>query len=250
MHIILLGTGSALPSRKRVQAGVLVDVGELLLLDCGAGVLHRIAQSGRNHLDINHVFFTHHHLDHNSDFPALLKANFLLGKGTLDVYGPAGTKEWLVRSIEAYPYMKARFNFDIKELKDGDRVKLVNCTIEARAMEHSVLSLGYRIMAGGKSMVYTGDTEPCENTLLLCKGGVDILIHECSFQDSAPEKHKEGHTTPEKLEGLLKEINVDKLVLTHFYPDAEEHVKEIKETIARFYKGEIVVGKDLMKIEV
>lgn len=250
MRIVLLGTGSALPSRNRVQSGVLVDVGEPLLFDCGAGVFHRIAQSGYNHLDINHVFFTHYHLDHSLDFLALLKANFLLGKSTLGIYGPAGIKEWLVRFIETYPYMKGRFEFDIKEMKDGNRLKLRNCTIEARAMAHSMPSLGYKIIAGGKSVVYTGDTEPCENTLLMCKGGVNVLIHECSFQDSAPEEHKKGHTTPEKLEGLLKEIKVDKLVLTHFYPDAEEHLKEIKEKIAKFYKGEIVAGEDLMKIEV
>jgi Metal-dependent hydrolases of the beta-lactamase superfamily III len=47
MNIILLGTGVAIPQLEKAQSGILVKTPEeLVLFDCGAGILSRIVQSG------------------------------------------------------------------------------------------------------------------------------------------------------------------------------------------------------------
>ncbi|NOZ77490.1 MAG: MBL fold metallo-hydrolase, partial [Euryarchaeota archaeon] len=89
MKAVLLGTGFAVPSRERVQAGILVDTGGgLMLLDCGAGVLHRIPRSGYDFKGITHIFLSHLHLDHNADLFPLLKAMALSGVEGVAVAGP------------------------------------------------------------------------------------------------------------------------------------------------------------------
>jgi len=104
MRIVLLGTGYAVPSQKRVQSGVLIETGEnLILVDCGSGVLGNLTKAGYSPTDITHIFFTHHHLDHDIDFFPILKARLLLGKTEARVYGPEGTEKWTNALFEAYP---------------------------------------------------------------------------------------------------------------------------------------------------
>jgi ribonuclease Z len=40
-------------------------------------------------------------------------------------------------------------------------------------------AIGYRIDFAGLSFVYSGDTRACWPLVRACKGGVDLLIHEC-----------------------------------------------------------------------
>ncbi len=115
MNIILLGTGVAIPQLERAQSGILVKTPEeLVLFDCGAGILGRIVQSGYDYLKITTAFFTHHHLDHNSDFLALLKAQQLTSEDLgvkrqkVRVYGPEGTNDWLGTLLSCYEVHRCR----------------------------------------------------------------------------------------------------------------------------------------------
>ncbi|MFQ5974754.1 MAG: MBL fold metallo-hydrolase [Candidatus Hydrothermarchaeales archaeon] len=249
MRITLLGTGFAIPSKDRVHSGVLIETKELMLFDCGAGVLGRISQSRYDHIDIDHVFFTHHHLDHNSDFLALIKANFLRGRNHLNVYGPIGTKKWIARLFDAYPYLKGRFDLKIEEM-DGKQAKLKDCTVSCEKMEHSMPAIGYRIETEKSSVAYTGDTVPCEAVIKLCKDKVNVLIQECAFPDPEEGEAIEGHTTPTALGKLIQGLKIEKLVITHFAPEAEGRQDEMVKSIKRYFKGEVVIAHDLLKIEV
>ena len=68
MRVTFLGTGSAMPVADRVQTGLLVEAtpGDRapLLVDCGAGVLHRLSQTDPGYEAVSTVLLTHHHLDH------------------------------------------------------------------------------------------------------------------------------------------------------------------------------------------
>ncbi|MFQ5887685.1 MAG: MBL fold metallo-hydrolase [Candidatus Hydrothermarchaeales archaeon] len=249
MRITLLGTGFAIPSKERVQSGILIETGELMLFDCGAGVLSRLSQSKYDHIDIDHVFFTHHHLDHNSDFLALLKANFLRGRTHLNVYGPIGTKEWIVGLLDAYPYLKGRFDLKIEEM-DERKIELKVCTISCEKMKHSMPAIGYRIESEEESVVYTGDTMPCEAIKRLCRGKVKVLIQECAFPDPKEGEAQENHTTPKALGELIEGLDIEKLVITHFAPQAEGRQDEMVKSIKRRFKGEVVIAQDLLEIEV
>lgn len=251
MRVTLLGTGSAIPTLERAQSGVLIETSKnLILLDCGSGVLKRIAQSRYSHTQISHVFFTHHHLDHDSDFLGLIKANWLKGKQDLKIYGPTGTKDWLYNLLDAYPYLKGRFDLDITELQDGSKITINDDIVESREMKHGILTLGYKITSQGGSIIYSGDTEPCEGILKLCKEKVNLLIHECSFLDPPNAKPISDHSTPTQLGKFLRGMPIEKLILSHFYPETVGQELKMVEIIARYFDREIVIGRDMLEIEV
>ncbi len=247
MRIVLLGTGFAVPSRERVQSGVLIDTGEnLILMDCGSGVLGNLAKAGYSPTDITHVFFTHHHLDHDIDFFPLLKARLILGQSKLSVYGPEGTEKWIDALFGVYPYLEGRLGLEVKELADGETVAIGNDTVTCASACHGPDSIAYRIDSTS-SVVYSGDTEPCGGVKALIGSGTDVLIHECSVLDSS--EHREGHTTPTALGEFLKDARVKTLILTHFSSEIPGHEKEILEILKRYFPGEIVIGEDLLSLK-
>jgi ribonuclease BN (tRNA processing enzyme) len=80
MEVTFLGTGSAMPTGDRAQTGLLVTHDDRrLLVDCGSGVLHRLAATETGYEAVHTVLLTHLHLDHVSDLLPLLKARWLAG---------------------------------------------------------------------------------------------------------------------------------------------------------------------------
>ena len=57
------------------SSGYLVEVGDdLVLLDCGGGVVSRLIDAGHMPGDITHLFFSHLHSDHMMDYARLVHA--------------------------------------------------------------------------------------------------------------------------------------------------------------------------------
>jgi ribonuclease BN (tRNA processing enzyme) len=255
MEITFLGTGTGIPQDSRVQSGVLLDTEKnLLLFDCGCGVLGRIYESRHDHKEIDTIILTHLHLDHVGDVLALIKANWLVGKTDMRIYGPQGTQEWFEKTLDVYDYLRDRFTVEITELSPGDEFVpegtegKCNCNIRCAKTVHTENSLAYRIQSKNKTVVYTGDTEPCKEVMELTEGA-DVLIHECSFPLEFPMTN---HTTPDMLTLMMEEhpLTAGRLYLTHLYPQMQGHYREATDHIKKYYKGEVVIAKDLMVVEV
>ncbi len=247
MFITLLGTGVLIPELNRAQAGILVETEEnLVLFDCGNGVLKRIIQSGYEHEDIHHVFLSHTHIDHTCDLIPLVGANFLKGKLDLKLYGPKGTEDWLSNILDVYNYIE-RINVQVKEIEDGELIEIGDLKVKCRYVSHSILALGFRIECGS-SLVYSGDTETCIAVKDLCSEKTDLLIHECSFLDDSPFRF--GHTTPSTLSQFLKNININSLIITHIYPETRPFEDFIIKSIRKNYENDLIIGEDLFRVEI
>ena len=74
----VLGSGGPELQDKRASSSYLIwqDGKARILIDAGGGSALRFGQSGANVKDLCAVVFTHLHVDHSSDFPALIKASF------------------------------------------------------------------------------------------------------------------------------------------------------------------------------
>lgn len=249
MKITFLGTGVGIPQTGRVQSGLMTEIdGELLLLDCGCGVLGRIVEAGYRHTDVHRVMLTHLHLDHAGDLLALLKARWLSDVGEMiHVYGPRGTQAWFTKILAPYGYLHDRFNMSIVELEGGEGISLGACTIRCMPSVHSISSLAYRVEHGGRALVYTGDTEPSEKLFTFAKGA-DMLIHECSFPLGFTTTN---HTTPDMLTAMMEKValEVKQLVLTHFYPHMQGHEEEALTHIRKYFKAKVSMAVDLMQVE-
>jgi ribonuclease Z len=83
----------------------------------------------------------------------------------------------------------------------------------------------------GRKIVYTGDTKPFAAFAEFAKDA-DLLIHECTFDDSMIERADvDGHSIPKQAAGQAKSANVKQLVLTHIsarYSDATLLLEQAK----------------------
>jgi ribonuclease BN (tRNA processing enzyme) len=93
MHVVVTGSGSAMPDPERAGASVVVAVdGKLLLFDFGRGVMESLIGAGINPLDVDYGFLTHLHFDHIASYDYFIYANWIAGRQkTMPVHGPAGT---------------------------------------------------------------------------------------------------------------------------------------------------------------
>ena len=76
IELVVLGSGTGVPSRRRGAAGYVLQMrGGPLLFDCGPGTVTRLVA---NHVDptaIDRVYLSHLHPDHCADLIALVFAN-------------------------------------------------------------------------------------------------------------------------------------------------------------------------------
>ncbi|MBP2029531.1 ribonuclease BN (tRNA processing enzyme) [Methanohalophilus levihalophilus] len=249
MKLHFLGTGVGIPQAGRVQSGLLVepDYSRHFLFDCGAGVLQRLFESGHSPLDIDAIVISHLHLDHVADVLPLLKSRWLCGKTTCRIIGPEGTQEWFDKMFDVYPYLQGHFDLAITEINPDIELDLGwNCKLSCAPGIHSIPSLGYRLEGEGNSLVYSADTEPCESIMELTREA-DVLVHECSFPLNFEVTN---HTTPDMLAPFLKNIDVEKLYLTHLYPHMQGHEEEALEFLRKEFTGEVEIATDLLEIEI
>src|SRR2546430_16051470 len=75
MERVPVGPGTVAPSGPRPSACHWVSRARLkILLDCGPGALHRLAQFGLPWPEVTHVVLSHFHPDHWAELPMLVYA--------------------------------------------------------------------------------------------------------------------------------------------------------------------------------
>jgi ribonuclease Z len=102
-------------------------------------------------------------------------------------------------------------------------------------------------MRAGRKIVFTGDTRPFEGFAKFAEGA-DLVIHDCTFDDSLTEKAKvDGHSTPTQAAEQAKAAGVKQLVLFHIsarYPNAELLLEQAKKVFPN-----TVLAEDFMELE-
>jgi ribonuclease BN (tRNA processing enzyme) len=252
--VTILGSGTCVPSLKRSSCSVLMQIGSSrLLLDSGPGTMRRLLEAGSSIFDISHIFYSHFHPDHSSEFVPFIFATKYPdgsrrktpltvggGRGFLDFYEKLKTAygSW----IELAPELFNTIEFDNKK---SDHRQFQDFTVETAPVAHNEESIAYRVAsADGYSAVYTGDTDHSESIIGLAQK-TDVLICECALPDKL---RVPGHLTPSLAGDLATRAEVRKLVLTHFYPECEK--ADIEAECRKTYSGPLVLAEDLMEIEI
>jgi len=246
MHLVTVGTGTVAPSAQRTAACHWVQRGRLrILLDCGAGSLHRLAQFRLAWAEVTHVVLSHFHPDHFGELPMLVFAlrHAVTPPRTdpLVILGPAGT----VRLVKALAQgfgswlLDPGFPIGVLDVRDGEPFPLDGeVSLETCRVPHTPESVALGVTAPEGRLVYTGDTGPSEE-LARWAEGCDLLLAECSLPDL---EAIEGHLSPERAGALAHAARAQRLVLTHFYPPVETS-DPAKGARAR-YSGPISVAHD------
>ena len=253
MRLTTVGTGTIAMSPGRVRAGHLVEAGAVrLLVDCGSGVAHRMAERGLDWWGLTHVALTHFHADHVADLPTLLFA-WKYGRrpgreAPLEVIGPPGTLALVARLGAAFgDWVTAPgFPLSVRELPPGERAELGDgVRIEARKVPHTDESVAYSVERGAARVVYTGDTAWDEG-LGRWAAGAGVLLAECSLPAAMAVPI---HLTPEECGRLAALARPSVLALTHLYPPVEA-VDIPAAVAAQGFTGAVVVAEDGWSINV
>jgi ribonuclease Z len=155
IELIFLGTSCMVPTKERNHPGLFISYnGDGLLFDCGENTQRQMKFVKLKPSQINKIFITHWHGDHVLGLPGLLQT--LSGSdydGTLEIYGPKGTKEFFKHMFKAFIFDN-KMNMDIKEIsKSGKVYENSEYKIEAYKLDHRVETYGFRFVEKDKRRI-------------------------------------------------------------------------------------------------
>jgi ribonuclease BN (tRNA processing enzyme) len=225
VELVTVGTGTVAPSGERTAACHWVERGDLrVLLDCGAGSLHRLAQFGLPWSRVSHVVLSHFHPDHYGEIPMLVYAlkytTVPPRREPLVILGPPGVVRLIKALAEGFgPWLlDPGYPIAILDLRHGEPFPLsADVTLELCRVPHTPESAAIAVNAPEGRLVYTGDTGPSPE-LERWAAGCDLLLAECSLPESLA---MDTHLTPERAGAMAARARARRLVLTHFYPPVE-----------------------------
>jgi ribonuclease BN (tRNA processing enzyme) len=246
MELVTVGTGTVAPSARRTGPCHWVSQGDLrILLDCGAGALHRLAEFGLPWQKITHVVLTHFHPDHFGELPMLVFALQHTAqpprKDPLVILGPAGTVRLVKALAQGFgPWLlDPGFPIGVLDVRDREPFPLnADVSLETCRVPHTPESVAVSVTAPEGRLVYTGDTGPSAE-LAQWAAGCDLLLAECSLPDALAV---DIHLTPTQAGDLARDARAGRLVLTHFYPPVE--TADPARTAGERFKGRITAASD------
>jgi ribonuclease BN (tRNA processing enzyme) len=225
MDLVTVGTGTVAPSAERTAACHWVSRGDLrILLDCGAGALHRLARFDLPWSRVSHVVLSHFHPDHYGELPMLVYALKYTAvpsrREPLVILGPPGVVRLVKALAEGFgPWLlDPGFPLAVLDLEHGEPFPLgADVTLELCRVPHTPESAAISLTAPEGRLVYTGDTGPSPE-LERWAAGCEVLLAECSLPASMA---MDIHLTPERAGEMAARTGAKQLVLTHFYPPVE-----------------------------
>jgi ribonuclease BN (tRNA processing enzyme) len=267
MEIKVVGSGTVVPRLARRQSCVAVEAGgETLLFDLGSGSVRGMLHADLDPFAVDRIFFTHFHPDHTVDVVPLLFAMKYSAEGQrtrpLHLAGPEPFRRfWKAVTNVWGEFMLGEYPIEISELPhDGRRrflrrvrprggrspsaLELPGCRVSWAPVRHRPESIAYRLQTGDGAFVYTGDTEYSESVVELARGAHTMLI-ECSFPNDSPVP---GHLTPSSAAKIATEAGVERVVLTHIFPAADE--LDLAAEVGCGYEGEVIVAEDGLQFSV
>jgi ribonuclease BN (tRNA processing enzyme) len=247
-ELIIIGSGTGVPSLRRASPGLLLLSGSSqILIDSGPGALRRLLEAGFTYRDVDLILYTHIHPDHTADLVPILfacKYGDLPREKEMTIIGGPGFKLFFDKINELYgAWIKPEtYHLTVKEISSKP-ILFGEMKILSAPMAHLPGSVGYRIeWQGEKSIVISGDTDYSENIVNLASEA-DLLVLECSFPDT---KKVEGHLTPSLAGKIARKSGCKKLLLTHLYPVCDQH--DILKQCQQIYQGQIILAEDLMRV--
>jgi ribonuclease Z len=268
LDIVLLGTGSPLPDPERAGPSTLVRAGGLnLLVDCGRGVLMRLAALGITPPGLDAVFLTHLHSDHVSAFNDVLTTRWVMSvaEAPLRVVGPPGTAAFVDRTLEMLRddigYRIAHHDdlnweptCDVTEVDDGAAFEQKAVRVIAAPTDHRPVAptVGYRFEHDGAAVVLAGDTVPCEGLDRLCAGAdvyVQTVVRRSIIENVPMQRFRDildYHSSTDDALRTASRAGVGTLVYTHCVPPiAAGGENDLLDEARGQFAGELVVARDL-----
>ncbi len=271
LAVQVLGSGGPETQDRRASTGYLIwENGRArVVVDAGGGTALRFGESGAQMSQVDVVLFSHFHIDHSSDFPALVFSSWFEDrKRPLPVYGPSGnqfmpsTTEFL-RDLFAEPHGAWRYLSDLVEpgsegsyqlqphnVDAGSTPALVfrsnDMTVYAVRVIHGAFpALAWRVEIGGKRIAFSGDTNGEGDGLTLLAWNADLFVAHNAVPEGATGLERRLHMPPSVIGTIAANAHVKHLVLSHRMLRTLGKESETQSEIKHRYSGPITFADDL-----
>lgn len=281
LHVV--GAGTPTPTPLRFGTCYVVEVGgEMLMFDCGPASTYKMVSMGLWPTQVEHLFFSHHHFDHNVDYPCFVLCRWDQGAGRippLKVWGPSPTlqvterlfaqggafhPDWEARvehpgSQEIYEKRGGRLprkppSLEVEEIDAHSTVEgtdwKVTCA-RVRHIEPLMPTLAYRLEAGGSSLVISSDTGVCQSIVELAQGAETLLIHCWDSQKRMGGDEGGMITGTVEAAQIAAQAKVERVILSHLGPrlDQPEEREQAIAEVAAVFKGKIIFASERQTLE-
>ncbi len=283
VKLFLIGCGTPTPTPERFGSSLVIKAAnEHLMFDCGPATTYKMRRAGLLPTDVSHLFFTHHHYDHNVDYPCFLLCRWDHEKPAvprLKVYGPPPTKliterligsegafadDWRARvehpaSQEVYAARGGRVHrpaplFDVEEIVAGTSITTQNCRVtsgKAIHLQPMLESLAYRVDWDGGSIVITGDTGRCSVVKELARNATTLAVNVWDHQEEMSSTLLSGFCGTLDAAEIAAAAGVRRLVITHQGPNLcrPGYMEKAVADMAAVFKGELIFGEELQILD-
>lgn len=279
IRVTVLGSGDPFVKIGQASASILIEVGneqkDMFFFDIGGGAMANFNALELPVTSANKVFLTHLHTDHIGDMPTFVWGSAKAGRrDPVEVWGPAsdnekyGTKHftdhlqeaftWDTQSMSGHPGQTGTEIITTEVPYDKTKViyERNGVTITSFPVIHIHFgAVGYKLEYAGRSIVFTGDTRPCDTVVEAAKG-VDLLIHEtfpsvetyaqkASVPPEFADKIVNGvHTSPTMAGKVFSLAGARMSVMWHFAVDHDTVGPAYKE-MREQYDGPVTIAQDL-----
>jgi ribonuclease BN (tRNA processing enzyme) len=267
----VLGSGGPELQDKRASSSYLVwkDGQALVLVDAGGGSALRFGESGAQMSQLDVLLFTHYHVDHSADFPALIKSSWFEDrKRPLPIYGPAGndfmpsTTEFVYdffgekhgayrylsellmpgeeSSYKMQPHNVVAGSTPVAAFRSGDLA-----VYAVRVVHGQVPALAWRVEVGGKFIVFSGDTNGDNPGLAQLALNADLFIAHNAVPEGAVGLERRLHMPPSVIGQIAEDAHVKNLVLSHRMLRTLGKEEQTQSEIKKRYSGPVEFANDL-----
>lgn len=271
LAVQVLGSGGPELQDKRASTSYLIwENGRArVMVDAGGGSALRFGESGAQFSTLDVFLFSHFHIDHSGDFPALIFSSWFEDrKRPLPVYGPPGNKfmpsttefvadlfsephgAWRYLSELVEPGAEGSYLLQPHNVAAGTVPGLVfrNGDLALRAVHvvHGAFpALAWRVEIGGKVIVFSGDTNGEGNGLTQLASNADLFIAHNAVPEGASGVERRLHMPPSVIGTTAANAHVKQLVLSHRMLRTLGKENETESEIRRRFTGPIAFSNDL-----
>lgn len=216
MELTILGSNGTYPTPESPASGYLVEDGDhAVWVDAGSGTFAALA-SHIDPRDLDAIVLSHAHADHCLDVLAFYYA-MKYGEEAfqpIPTYAPRSVEERLLAFLGP-GHGSLGSVLDFVHVADGSTARVGSMDLTFAAADHPVPTVGVRIEAGGRSLVYSSDTGTGGGIADLAKGA-NVFLVEATYQGM----HKPwGHHLSAYEAGKMAAVaDVEIMVLTHVWP--------------------------------
>ena len=267
----VLGSGGPESQDKRASTSYLVwDNGiARVILDAGGGSALRFGESGAQMSTVDVFLFSHFHVDHSSDFPALVFSSWFEDRNRpLPVYGPSGNEympsttefvrdlfndphgAWRYLSDLTGPAKAGTYTLEPHNVAPATKPLMVfrdpHLALYAVSVVHGAFpALAWRVEIGGKRIVFSGDTDGNGEGLPELAMNADLFVAHNAVPEGATGVERRLHMPPSVIGAVAARAHVKQLVLSHRMLRTLGKEDQTQTEIRRSYSGPLAFANDL-----